>query len=229
MIILVLIGLIGSYVYYDATLVEEQRASWEREAADAIAFGSKTLSSEESRAIRTRLDQTVVRLEKTDIVVRRKRGGSMSPSERQAAFPNNFYRGTTYGLVAPSSLELRSSFEDALRNLNPEKMFKITFEEKNGHNRLGWAVLFRHKVGAYNHDEKDAWHVMWIARRFERHYVYKWWPHVWGPPHGHHETYDHEHLESFKHSTMMESVLPSNPEWSSIASQGPVVAVRSPS
>ena len=119
---------------------------------------------------------------------------------------------------------------DEIEKLNPSIVQSVLFYSKKEENddeiiNEGYIVVFAHEPGTRNHDERDEWNVMWLVRRFGQHYAFKWWTHVWGPPYGS-DIYDHENLETFRHSHVMEALVPSNPKWSELAfHEEPVVGI----
>ena len=143
--------------------------------------------------------------------------------------PRLFYRGTSYGIALFDESE-RNDLRDEIEQLNPTVIHPALFYSKETENdrevvHQGFIVLFAHEPGSQNHDERDEWNMMWLARRFGQYYVFKWWTHVWGPPHGS-DTYDHENLETFRHSHVMEALVPSNPKWSELTfHEEPIVGI----
>ena len=172
---------------------------------------------------------TDLRLRSNDktYTIQRARGSNT----KSGSLPNFFYRGTSYGIALFDESETNlHDLRDEIDKLNPTMVESVYFHSKESENddeivHEGYIVVFAHEPGAQHHDERDEWNVMWLARRSGQHYVFKWWAHVWGPPHKS-DTYDHENLETFRHSHVMEALVPSNPKWSELAfHEEPVVGI----
>lgn len=202
--------------------------------------------------LRDRIDDTTTTIHLSEHSVRIERLHRIRSSnggdedDHDPIFPTDFYRGTMYGIpLDPQQIASStnvSTYKESLRDLRiaieqklaVQNIFPASFqvppapESKGGDNIEVWqgfAIQFLHKPGGYNHDEHNEWHVMWICRLFNLLYAYKWQPHIWGGPFGA-DTYDPADPLTFKHSSMIETIIPSNHAWRVLYSKVPVTSRR---
>lgn len=241
-------GLLAIYAY----LYVKQQRDWREESMSIVKFNQIKYDEKQLAELRKRIDDTITTIELNggDGHVRVERlhkiRGRNSDHDHNPIFPKEFYKGTMYGIVLDprqitfsegqnliyeeSLKDLRNAIEQklAVHNIFPAS-FKLpssfSAESHGAEVWKGFAVQFLHDPGGHNHDESDEWHVMWVCRLFNQLYAYKWQPHIWGAPFDA-DAYDPMDPTTFKHSTMIETIIPSNHAWKVLYSKVPVTSLE---
>ena len=220
---------------------------FKEETGRIVEFNKIERTEEELARLKIRIGNVITtvhlpghRSERSDVRVERQHRRRGASGDHERIFPKEFYAGTMYAIpldthdlarTVEGISETTATVEDlrraAVDKLNADEIFDATFSHPDSPTAWrGIVVQYRHDPGRHNHNEENEWLVLWVCRLFGQHYAYKWQAHVWGQPHGG-NVYDSNDPGTFKHSTMMETVLPATHKWRFLRSELPVVVVKS--